>query len=108
MIKNHNDVIYSVIQRLVKHESSTTRIHWSVYCRLRRIASTVPGQISGVCPPIRGMVRPLTMNYRAVSCGNERSVSDDLPGVVTREYFHRGPVEVSPGFPLKPCGNDGV
>jgi len=42
MIKNHNDVIYSVIQRLVKHESSTTRIHWSVYCRLRRIASTVP------------------------------------------------------------------
>ena len=63
------------------------------------------------------------MNYPAASCGVSINIYDNSPKVVTPECFYRGsshgstvltmtlrPVEwvrVSPGFPLKACGNDG-
>ena len=33
---------------------------------------------------------------------------DYFSEVVTLERFNRGPVRVSPGFPLQACGNDGI
>jgi hypothetical protein len=51
-------------------------------------------------------------------CNNDELPSRKLRGIrksdenylrgVTPECFYRGPVPVSPGFPLKACGNDGL
>ncbi len=65
----------------------------------------------------------LVMNYPEASCGVSKELYDNLPEVVTPECFYRGstvltttmshvewvggPFRVSPGFPLKACGNDG-
>jgi hypothetical protein len=47
------------------------------------------------------------MNYPAAGCGVSEKRDENYPKASPPNVFIGGPVPVSPGFPLKACGNDG-
>jgi hypothetical protein len=48
------------------------------------------------------------MKYPAASCGISQKRDESYPKASPPNVFIGGPVPVSPGFPLKACGNDGL
>ena len=48
------------------------------------------------------------MKYLAATCGVSDHSEEHCPKGVTLECFNRGPVPVSPGFPIEAFGNDGL